>query len=136
MDLHRVGPFLGGRGDGLELARPRVVADRQPQAQRPQVSLQRNALYPDVPTIAESGIAGFQALSWSGLSLPKGTPQAIVDKLEATMKKIMTSAAIKERMESVGFVIPEQGSAAYTRFVRSELELWTRVISTAGIKAN
>ncbi len=99
-------------------------------------SLQRNALYPDVPTIAESGIAGFQALSWSGLSLPKGTPQAIVDKLETTMKKIMTSAAIKERMESVGFVIPEQGSAAYTRFVRSELELWTRVISTAGIKAN
>lgn len=99
-------------------------------------SLQRNPLYPDVPTVAESGITGFQALSWSGLSVPKGTPQAIIDKLEATMRKIMSSAAIKERMESVGFVIPEQGSTAYTSFVRSELELWTRVISTAGIKAN
>ena len=47
-------------------------------------SLQRNPLYPDVPTIAESGFPGFQALSWSGMSAIKGTPQPIVDKLEAT----------------------------------------------------
>lgn len=98
-------------------------------------SLKRNSLYPDIPTVDESGIAGFQALSWSGLSVPKGTPAAIVDKLETTMKKIMASAPIRERMESIGFVIPEQGSAAYTKFVREELELWTRVIKTAGIKA-
>ncbi len=98
-------------------------------------SLERNPLYPDVPTVAESGLPGFQALSWSGISLPRGTPQAIVDRLEAAMKKIMASAPIRERMESVGFVIPQQGSSAYTEFVRKELELWTRVIKTAGIKA-
>lgn len=99
-------------------------------------SLQRNPLYPDVPTIAESGLPGFQALSWSGISLPRGTPQSIVDKLESAMKKIMSSPSIRERMESVGFVIPTQGSAAYTEFVKQELELWTRVIKTAGIKAD
>eukprot|EP01036_Dinobryon_divergens_P062063 gene62063-biopygen42123 len=54
-------------------------------------SAQRNPLYPDVPTIAESGFPGFQALSWSGLSILKGTPQPIVDKLEAALKKVMTS---------------------------------------------
>ena len=97
-------------------------------------SLKRNPLYPDVPTIHESGFPNFQALSWSGLSAIKGTPQPIVDKLEAAMKKIMGSAEIRQRMESVGFVVPEQGSGPYTQFVKSEIELWTRVIKTAGIK--
>ncbi len=97
-------------------------------------SLQRNPLYPDVPTVAESGFPGFQALSWSGLSVIKGTPQPIVDKLEATMRKIMTSPEIKQRLESVGFVVPAPGGKAYTDFVKNELDLWTRVIKTAGIK--
>jgi tripartite-type tricarboxylate transporter receptor subunit TctC len=98
-------------------------------------SLQRNPLFPEVPTIAETGVKGYEALSWSGLSAIKGTPQPIVDKLETTMKKIMSSPEIKQRMESIGFIVPEQGGAAYTKFVKSEIELWTRVINTAGIKA-
>jgi tripartite-type tricarboxylate transporter receptor subunit TctC len=98
-------------------------------------SKQRNPLYPDAPTIAESGIPGYEALSWSGLSAIKGTPKPVVDRLEAAMRKIMTSPEIKQRMESVGFVIPAQGSAPYTTFVKSEIDLWTRVIKTAGIKA-
>jgi tripartite-type tricarboxylate transporter receptor subunit TctC len=98
-------------------------------------SLQRNPLFPDVPTIAETGVKAYEALSWSGLSAIKGTPQPIVDKLEATMKKIMSSPEILQRMESTGFIVPEQGSAVYTRFVKGEIELWTRVIKTAGIKA-
>jgi tripartite-type tricarboxylate transporter receptor subunit TctC len=97
-------------------------------------SLQRNPLYPDVPTVAESGYPGFQALSWSGLSALKGTPQPIVAKLEAAMIKVMASPEVKERMASQGFIIPPQGSAAYTAFVKSEIELWNKVIKTAGIK--
>lgn len=97
-------------------------------------SLQRNPLYPDTPTIAESGLPGFQALSWSGMSAIKGTPQAIVDKLEATLRKVMSSADIKQRLESVGFVVPAPGAASYTKFVQSEIDLWTGVIKTAGIK--
>lgn len=98
-------------------------------------SQQRNPLFPDVPTIAETGVKGYEALSWSGLSAIKGTPQPIVDKLEAAMKKIMGSPEIRQRMESTGFIVPEQGGAAYTKFVKSEIDLWTRVIKTAGIKA-
>jgi tripartite-type tricarboxylate transporter receptor subunit TctC len=98
-------------------------------------SLQRNPLYPDVPTIAETGVKGYEALSWSGLSALKGTPRPIVDRLEAAMKKIMASPEIRQRMESVGFVIPPQGGEPYTRFVKDEIELWTRVIKAAGIKA-
>jgi tripartite-type tricarboxylate transporter receptor subunit TctC len=98
-------------------------------------STQRNTLYPDVPTIAESGYKGFEALSWSGMSIQKGTPKAVVDKLEAAMSQAMTSPAIKQRMDSQGFVIPTQGSKAYTAFVANEIPRWTKVIKTAGITA-
>lgn len=97
-------------------------------------SKERNALYPDVPTISESGYKGFEALSWSGLSVAKGTPQPIVDKLEAAMAQAMQSANFKQRLTSTGFVIPAMGSRPYTAFVKSELDQWTRVIKAAGIK--
>lgn len=97
-------------------------------------SAQRNSLYPDVPTVSESGYKGFEALSWSGMSVPKGTPQPIVDKLEAALAQAMQSPAIKQRMESQGFVVPTQGVKPYTAFVKSEKERWTKVIKTAGIK--
>jgi len=50
------------------------------------------------------------------------------------MKKIMASPEIRQRMESAGFVIPTQGAGPYTQFVKSEIDLWTKVIKTAGIK--
>lgn len=97
-------------------------------------SAQRNPLYPDVPTVAESGYKGFEALSWSGMSAPKGIPQPIIDKLEAAMVQAMQSPSMKQRLESQGFVVPEQGSKHYTAFVKSEEARWTQVIKTAGIK--
>jgi tripartite-type tricarboxylate transporter receptor subunit TctC len=97
-------------------------------------SAARDSLYPDVPTIAESGYKGFEALSWSGMSVAKGTPQAVVDKLEAAISQAMQSDTIRQRMTSVGFVVPPQGSKHYTAFVKSELDTWVRVIKTAGIK--
>ena len=97
-------------------------------------SLQRNPLFPDTPTIHESGIPNFQALSWSGLSVAKGTPQPVVDKLETALRKVMTSPEIKQKLETLGFVVPQPGGASYAKFVASEIELWTRVIKSAGIK--
>jgi tripartite-type tricarboxylate transporter receptor subunit TctC len=97
-------------------------------------SAQRNSLYPDVPTILESGYKGFETLSWSGISAPKGLPQPIADKLEAAITQAMQSPAIKQRMESQGFVVPTQGSKPYAAFIKSEAERWTKVIKIAGIK--
>ena len=97
-------------------------------------SLQRNALYPNVPTVAESGYPGFQALSWAGISAPKGTPKPILDKLEAAMIQALQTPEVKQRIESVGFVIPTLGSTAYVSFLKSEIELWTSLIKKSGIK--
>ena len=97
-------------------------------------SLQRNPLYPDVPTVAEAGYPGFQSLSWSGISVAKGTPQPIVDKLEAAAVQALQSESLRNRLTSVGFVVPTAGGKAYTAFIKSETDTWTRVIKTAGIK--
>lgn len=97
-------------------------------------SLQRNSLYPDVPTLDEAGYKGFEALSWSGLSVAKGTPAPVVARLEAAMRDVMSQPAIRQRMDSNGFVVPPQGVKAYTDFVAKEVERWTKVIKAAGIK--
>ena len=97
-------------------------------------SLQRNPLYPDVPTVAEAGYPGFQSLSWSGISVAKGTPQPIVDKLEAAAVQALQSESLRNRLTSVGFVVSTPGGKAYTAFIKSEIDTWTRVIKTAGIK--
>jgi tripartite-type tricarboxylate transporter receptor subunit TctC len=97
-------------------------------------SLQRNPLYPDVPTVVESGYKDFQALSWSGLSVAKGTPPAIVEKLEAAMVQALQSETVRQRLTSVGFVVPALGSKPYTQFVKDEIDTWSRVIKTAGIQ--
>ena len=97
-------------------------------------SKERNPLYPDVPTVAESGYKNFEATSWSGISVAKGTPQPIVDKLEAALGQAMRAESFKQRLTSVGFVVPPSGSKHYTPFVKAEIEQWTRVIKAAGIK--
>jgi tripartite-type tricarboxylate transporter receptor subunit TctC len=97
-------------------------------------SLKRNNLYPDVPTVSESGYPGFEALSWSGMSVAAGTPAPIVAKLEAAFNEVMGSTAIKSKLESNGFVVPPQGSKVYSDFVAAEKARWTQVIQKAGIK--
>ncbi len=97
-------------------------------------SLQRNPLYPNVPTVSESGYPGFQALSWAGISAPKGTPKIVLDKLEAAMIQAMQAPEVKQRLESVGFVIPPLGSNAYSTFLKSEIDQWVTLIKKAGIK--
>lgn len=97
-------------------------------------SAQRNALFPDVPTVAESGYPGFSAVSWVGLSAPKGTPKPIVDKLEAEMVKAFRQPDVRAKLEANGFVVVASSSQEYSRFLQSETERWSKVIKEAGIK--
>lgn len=97
-------------------------------------SAQRNPLFPDVPTVAESGYPGFSAVSWTGLSAPKGTPKVVVDKLEAAMVKGFADPAVRAKLEANGFVVVASRSVDYTRFVQDETARWTQVVQKAGIK--
>jgi tripartite-type tricarboxylate transporter receptor subunit TctC len=99
-------------------------------------SAQRNPLYPDVPTVAESGYPGFSAVSWTGLSAPKGTPKPIVDKLEAAMVKAFGEPAVRAKLEGNGFVVVASKSSDYGKFVTDEMARWSKVVQSAGIKAD
>ena len=97
---------------------------------------QRNGLYPEVPTIAESGFPSFVATSWVGLSAPRGLPAAIVDRLHTEVARAFTSPQVKSRLEASGFVVVASDPRQYTGFVAAESARWAQVIKTAGIKAD
>lgn len=95
---------------------------------------QRNPLYPDTPTVAESGYPGFSAVSWTGLSGPKNLPPAIVEKLSNAMTKAFAEPAARQKLESTGFVVIASKPAEYTKFVNDEVVRWSKVIETGGLK--
>ncbi|MBP0445798.1 tripartite tricarboxylate transporter substrate binding protein [Roseomonas sp. SSH11] len=84
----------------------------------------RSPLYPEAPTVAESGFPGFSAVGWLGLSLPAGTPPDIVTRLHGACTRVLQDPQIRERFAASGY-IPGQGSPAdYARFVDSEIIKW------------
>jgi len=97
-------------------------------------SAERNPLYPDVPTVAESGYPGFSAVSWTGLSAPAGTPQPIISKLETAMRKAFSQPEARQRLESMGFVVVASTSKEYSQFVNQEIDHWIDVIKKSGIQ--
>jgi tripartite-type tricarboxylate transporter receptor subunit TctC len=99
-------------------------------------ALQRNPLYPDVPTVAESGFPGFSAESWNGLSAPAKTPKEIIDRLNAEAVKALQVSAVKERLESNGFVIVGSTPQQYADFIRAEIDKWSAVAKSSGAKVD
>jgi len=98
-------------------------------------SARRSALVPDIPTIAESGYPGFTAVSWTGLSAPRGTPQPIIDKLEAAMRTGFSDPETRTNLEAIGLELIAGSSTEYASFMQSEIDRWSEVIQRAGIKA-
>jgi tripartite-type tricarboxylate transporter receptor subunit TctC len=91
---------------------------------------------PDVPTIEESGVKGYESLSWSGIVAPAGTPRPIVNKLNAAIERILAMEDVKQRFASMG-VEPVGGPPeAFARHVRAESDKWGRLIKTANITLN
>jgi tripartite-type tricarboxylate transporter receptor subunit TctC len=100
------------------------------------LSRERSPLMPAVATAQEQGMPDFEAVSWSGFFMPKGTPPAIVNKLNAAMVDAMDSTAVKERMHDLGvtLVAPNRRSPDYLQtFVASEIAKWAGPIKAAGI---
>ena len=96
-------------------------------------SATRNPLFPDLPTVAESGFPGFEATAWAGLSVPRGTPPAVVERLHAAAVKAV-NGPMRARQEAMGAVVVGSSPAQFQDFVRAETDKWTRVIRAAGIK--
>ena len=96
---------------------------------------QRSKMLPEVPTIAESGYAGFDITSWYGLLAPAGTPVAIVSRLNSELARILTTPAVVQRLATVDLE-PKTGTPeAFAATIRSEIAFYSKLIKDAGIKA-
>jgi tripartite-type tricarboxylate transporter receptor subunit TctC len=98
-------------------------------------SAKRVAAMPDVPTIAEAGVPGYEVSNWWGILAPSGTPQPVVDRLYKEITAIQDSPETRKRFELEGAEIVRMKPAEFASFVTQETEKWTRVVKEAGIKA-
>ena len=97
-------------------------------------SAKRNPAYPDTPTVAESGYPGFSAESWFGLSAPANTPPAVIQKLNQATVKALSSAEIRQKLESVGFVVVADDPKSFSAFVEAEIAKWGKAAKASGAK--
>ena len=97
-------------------------------------SLQRSAALPDVPTLDESGLKGFEAVAWNGLSAPAKTPRDVIMKINADVIKIVNSPELKERLKADGSDPVGNSPEQYAAFLRNEIAKWAKVIKFAGVK--
>jgi tripartite-type tricarboxylate transporter receptor subunit TctC len=98
------------------------------------LSEKRTAIFPDTPTIAESGFPGFEASVWYGLLAPAATPRAIVDRLHDEVQKALASAEVKQRMGGVGGEVIPAGEQAFAQLIHSDRARYEKIVRDAHIK--
>ena len=97
-------------------------------------SAKRSPFMPDLPTIAESGVPGFEAIQWFGLLAPAGTPKAIVERLQAETARILDTPVMKERLAIEGAEPVGNKPDEFSALIKAEMTKWTDVAKAAGIK--
>jgi tripartite-type tricarboxylate transporter receptor subunit TctC len=97
--------------------------------------LKRNAVLPDVPTIAEAGIPGYESSIWWGIHAPAGTPKTIVDRLHKELTVILTSPETQKMFHDQGAEVDYMGPAEFGKFISAETAKWARVVKEGNIKA-
>lgn len=98
------------------------------------LSPQRSAIFPDVPTIAESGFSGFEASVWYGLVAPVATPKSVVIKLHEEVQKALQTKDVRERMTAVGGEVVPGSSEMFANLIRSERLRYAKLVREANIQ--
>ena len=96
--------------------------------------LKRSALVPDLPTLDEAGLKGYEIVGWNGLFLPGATPRVIVTRLHSETVKSLALPDIRERLSSMGAEGVGNTPAQFTAFLKSEISKWARVVRDAGLR--
>jgi tripartite-type tricarboxylate transporter receptor subunit TctC len=99
-------------------------------------SIKRSGIAPDIPTMAESGYPGFEAVPWFGLMAPAGTPPAIIEKLHRATAKIMATPDVRKKLNDIGADAIGGTPAELAALIERELPQWAKVIKAAGIRAS
>jgi len=95
----------------------------------------RSTVMPEMPTVAEAGVPGYEATIWLGLMAPAATPKPIIDLLNAEVIKIMNRADVKEAWAKQGAVPMPMSPAEFDKYLRADIEKWAHVVKVSGAKA-
>src|SRR4029077_12895361 len=96
----------------------------------------RSAIIPALPTLAESGFPGFEAISWFGLLAPATTPAAIVAKVNADIANIAAQPEMREKIAQLGLEVSINSPQEFAAVIKADTAKWAKVIKDAGIKAS
>jgi tripartite-type tricarboxylate transporter receptor subunit TctC len=96
-------------------------------------SLKRSPLLPNVPTLDEAGVKGYEATTFTGIFAPAGTPQQVVDKLHGALRKALTQEAVRTRYRDMGVEIMDIGRAEFADYVRADYDKWQKVAREGNI---
>lgn len=95
---------------------------------------QRSETLPDLPTVSESGLPGYQAVGWFGLLAPAATPKAVLEKLSADVNRVLADAGVRQTMHALGAEPGGNTPAQFARFIREDQAKWSKLMEAAGIK--
>lgn len=130
--------LLGGQismmWDVLSTAMPHVATGKT----RPLgvTSLKRSEIAPEVPTIDESGLTGYEVTLWFGVLAPSATPKAIIDKINADLKSILATPDMRERLTKLGAAPADTTPEQFEALVKSDITKWSKVVKASGAKVN
>jgi tripartite-type tricarboxylate transporter receptor subunit TctC len=96
----------------------------------------RSAVTPDVPTVAEAGVPGYEATIWLGLMAPAGTPRAALEKLNAEVVKVLNAPDVRENWAKQGAVPMGMVPAEFEKFLREDIQKWAKLVKATGMKVD
>jgi tripartite-type tricarboxylate transporter receptor subunit TctC len=99
-------------------------------------SAQRSPATPDLPTVGEAALKGYEAGTWYGTLVPAGAPKEVISRLHAESVKLLAAPDVKQRLDAAGFEPIGNGPAQFAAYIHSEIAKWTKVVRSAGIRAD
>jgi len=99
-------------------------------------STQRSSVVPHLPTVAESGLPGFEAGAWHGVAAPRGTPREVVTRLSVELNKLIHNPSVREKLTMEGGYVAENSPEQFLEHIKTEFARWEKIIREAGIRIN
>jgi tripartite-type tricarboxylate transporter receptor subunit TctC len=99
-------------------------------------SAKRNSLAPDIPTMDEAGVPGYEATAWFGVAAPAGTPKPVVDRLNAEFVKVLRDPQNAQKLEALGLAIAADSPEGFAAYIAAESQKWRKVVIASGAKAD
>ncbi len=96
----------------------------------------RSGMMPDTPTVAESGVRGFEVTGWYGVFVPAGTPKAIIARLHKEIIKVLAESEVRERLSAEGAELVGNTPEQFDAYIKAEIGKWAKVVKISGARAD